>query len=85
LFDEVDADGSGAIDVEEMGVLLRKLGRQMTDAEVEAAFAEVDDDCSGEIEFFEFECDIADTDLLSLACAALDPFEQGCSFTLSRS
>jgi len=53
-FNMIDADGSGAIDVEEMQTAFQFLGVRMRAKEVEVMFAEVDDDGSGEIEFEEF-------------------------------
>lgn len=49
-----DKDGDGTITADELGVVMRSLGRNPTREELEAMIAEVDDDGSGEIEFPEF-------------------------------
>ena len=54
FFDEFDADGSGEIDSNELAELIRKLGLQRTDTEIEKMLLAVDDDGSGEINFDEF-------------------------------
>merc|ERR1712216_558349 len=53
-FDAYDEDRSGYIDVKELRELLHKLGESLTEDELEQAFKELDQDGSGEIEFFEF-------------------------------
>lgn len=53
-FDAYDEDRSGYIDVKELKGLLEKLGEELTDDELDQAFRELDQDGSGEIEFFEF-------------------------------
>merc|ERR1719282_1692851 len=53
-FDLYDEDLSGYIDGRELRGLLRKLGEELSDDELDAAFKELDQDGSGEIEFFEF-------------------------------
>jgi len=53
-FDAYDQDRSGCIDRGELKGLLEKLGEELTDEELDAAFKELDADGSGEIEFFEF-------------------------------
>merc|ERR1719152_387759 len=50
----MDLDGSGAIDGDELKMLLQTLGEKITPARVEALLAEVDLDGSGEIDFDEF-------------------------------
>ena len=45
---------SGCIDRAELKGLLEKLGEELTEEELDAAFKELDADGSGEIEFFEF-------------------------------
>merc|ERR1719449_3155 len=49
-----DKDGDGTITADELGVVMRSLGRKPTMEELKAMIAEVDDDGSGEIEFPEF-------------------------------
>jgi len=53
-FEAFDADGSGAVDSDELGGVLRGLGYTPTDDEVMAMVRRVDADGSGEIEFNEF-------------------------------
>jgi len=53
-FDNYDEDQSGYIDASELKGLLRKLGEELNDEELEEAFRDLDSDGSGEIEFFEF-------------------------------
>merc|ERR1719428_1397662 len=53
-FDAYDEDRSGYIDVKELKELLEKLGEELSEEELEQAFKELDQDGSGEIEFFEF-------------------------------
>merc|ERR1711988_2031651 len=53
-FDAYDEDRSGYIDAKELRGLLEKLGEELSDEELDAAFNELDSDQSGEIEFFEF-------------------------------
>jgi len=55
LFFELDRDGSGSIDADELGVMLRSLGQNPTDEEVQALIASVDDgDKDGQIQLREF-------------------------------
>lgn len=49
-----DKDGDGSISVDELGIVMRSLGRDMTREELLSLIAEVDEDGSGEIEFPEF-------------------------------
>lgn len=49
-----DKDGDGTITSDELGVVMRSLGRNPTKEELDAMIAEVDEDGSGEIEFPEF-------------------------------
>merc|ERR1719321_846314 len=53
-FDAYDEDRSGYIDVKELKELLEKLGEELSEEELDQAFRELDQDGSGEIEFFEF-------------------------------
>ena len=54
LFEEFDADGSGAISVDELTEIFKKLGSQKSESEIRQLVLEVDQDQSGEIEFDEF-------------------------------
>jgi hypothetical protein len=54
LFEELDEDRSGAIDVVELGVLFDKLEEEITQERLREIIAEVDDDDSGELEYPEF-------------------------------
>lgn len=54
IYRKFDADGSGGIDQNELKVLLDELKIPMTPEELEAVFAELDEDGGGEIEFEEF-------------------------------
>mmetsp|Transcript_30678 Transcript_30678/g.91050 ORF Transcript_30678/g.91050 Transcript_30678/m.91050 type:complete len:771 (-) Transcript_30678:158-2470(-) len=53
-FDQHDADLSGYIDAGELGALLTQLGEALSPEELDGAFGDLDQDGSGEIEFFEF-------------------------------
>lgn len=53
-FDAYDADQSGFIDASELAELLKKLGENLSETELQQAFRDLDADHSGEIEFFEF-------------------------------
>jgi hypothetical protein len=54
LFQEADADGSGALDREEIRALARNLGCPLNEESLNAAMAEMDEDGGGEVEFEEF-------------------------------
>lgn len=53
-FDGVDGDGNGAIDEAEFGGLLDALGVGYTDAQIHAAFTDIDADQNGTIGLEEF-------------------------------
>lgn len=53
-FDDYDADGSGEIDVHELGALIRQLGLYRTKEQLDTMVCKVDEDGSGEIDFPEF-------------------------------
>ncbi|GMH39614.1 hypothetical protein BSKO_07512 [Bryopsis sp. KO-2023] len=55
LFDEIDADGSGAIDCEELQLALEMMGIKLSMGKVSELIDSVDDDGSGELEFPEFK------------------------------
>lgn len=54
LFNEIDEDGSGNLDTDEVKILLAKFGQKLSKKKLAKAFAEMDDDGSGEIDFDEF-------------------------------
>jgi Ca2+-binding EF-hand superfamily protein len=55
VFDHFDADGSGSIDVDELGNVFASMGQDdISKEELENMIAGVDDDGSGQIEFPEF-------------------------------
>jgi len=55
LFDNIDADGNGVLDVQELELLTTKLGRSFRGRDLEASFAEMDADGDGQIDYLEFE------------------------------
>ncbi|KAJ1440295.1 hypothetical protein B484DRAFT_391337, partial [Ochromonadaceae sp. CCMP2298] len=54
LFHDIDADGSGELDVEEFGCLLQSMGIGMTPVQVLEVMSEYDVDAGGVIELGEF-------------------------------
>ena len=54
-FDLFDADGSGSIDVEEMGEAMKALGVTVTKPQIEKMMSSVDSDNSGMVSFEEFK------------------------------
>ena len=54
-FKVFDADGSGTISRDELKKLMKRLGQNLTDSELDAMMDEVDTDKSGEIDFKEFK------------------------------
>ena len=54
LFREIDADDSGFLDMEEIGVLCRRMGKDLTPEELADAMKEMDFDGSGVVEWLEF-------------------------------
>ena len=55
MFFDLDRDGSGSIDAEELGMMLRSLGQNPTDEELHALIDSVDDgDKDGQIQLREF-------------------------------
>eukprot|EP01065_Artemidia_motanka_P018082 TRINITY_DN2142_c0_g1_i1.p1 TRINITY_DN2142_c0_g1~~TRINITY_DN2142_c0_g1_i1.p1 ORF type:complete len:287 (+),score=128.49 TRINITY_DN2142_c0_g1_i1:77-862(+) len=53
-FNHFDTDGSGSIDVSELGEVFKAFGQEVSPDEIQQMLSEVDDDGSGEIEFEEF-------------------------------
>ena len=53
-FSLFDQDGSGSIEKEELGAVMRSLGQNPTEAELDDMMNEVDTDGSGEMDFKEF-------------------------------
>ena len=54
VFTMFDKDGDGTVSTKELGVVMRALGQNPTDEELWEMIKEVDQDCSGEIDFDEF-------------------------------
>ena len=55
IWKQVDADGSGALDKDEVRQVLVLMGRAEDEIDIDAAMAEMDDDRSGEVDFGEFQ------------------------------
>ena len=53
LFDEIDADGGGSLDRGEVAQMAEKMGAAMSEHELDAAMAEMDEDGSGDVSFDE--------------------------------
>lgn len=55
MFFEIDGDGSGSIDADELGVAMRRLGQHPTDQELRELIYSVDEgDMDGKLQFREF-------------------------------
>ena len=54
LFDEMDADGGGSLDMDEIRQLSISLGNRLTQSQLDAAMAEMDEDGGGAVDFHEF-------------------------------
>ena len=54
LFDSIDADGGGTLDIEEMKQLFKDLGLELTQDQEATVMSRIDTDGSGEIDFDEF-------------------------------
>ena len=54
LFNQIDSDGSGLLDLDEIAKLAALLGVKLTPEQQEAAMQEMDGDGSGEVDFDEF-------------------------------
>lgn len=55
VFDQFDADGSGAIDSSEIRKVCEALGVEVSQAEIDALIKEADDNGDGKIQFDEFK------------------------------
>lgn len=55
VFTIFDKDGDGTVSTKELGVVMRALGQNPTDIEIEEMIKEVDKDGNGEIDFDEFK------------------------------
>mmetsp|Transcript_118450 Transcript_118450/g.205743 ORF Transcript_118450/g.205743 Transcript_118450/m.205743 type:complete len:172 (-) Transcript_118450:140-655(-) len=84
-----DKDGDGTITADELGVVMRSLGRKPTMEELKAMIAEVDDDGSGQIEFPEFlslmASKLQDTDSIEEMREAFMVFDRDKSGSVSAS
>merc|ERR1719449_297795 len=84
-----DKDGDGTITADELGVVMRSLGRKPTMEELKAMIAEVDEDGSGEIEFPEFlklmASKLQDTDSIEEMREAFNVFDRDKGGTVSAS
>ena len=54
VFADIDVDNSGALDKDELDMAARKLGVALTQREIDAGFAAMDNDGNGEVDFDEF-------------------------------
>ena len=51
VFDEVDADGSGSLDRDEVGQLCKLMGKALSKKGIDKAMADIDKDASGLVSF----------------------------------
>ena len=54
LFEDMDADGGGCLDLDEIRQLAISLGNRLTPSQLVAAMREMDEDGGGEVDFHEF-------------------------------
>jgi hypothetical protein len=54
LFQEIDEDKSGTLELEELSELTKSLGQELSPRELKVAMAAMDKDSSGEVDFDEF-------------------------------
>merc|ERR1711988_783299 len=62
VFNLFDEDGSGSIDVDELGKIMQSMGLDLDDHELHLIFSQMDTDGGGEIEFREFADVMAEDD-----------------------
>jgi centrin-1 len=55
MFEEMDADGSGYLDMQEVEQLCKQLGKKLSTDELQLAMGDMDRDGNGEVSFPEFE------------------------------
>ena len=55
MLPEIDEDGSGLLDREEVAQLSERLGAPLTKVKLDAAMMDMDEDGSGEVDFDEFK------------------------------
>ena len=92
-FAKVDADGSGAIDADELSTLLRKLNKVVTRDTLLRLIAEVDEDGNHEIDFEEFlhfmdkmrQQDADDNEMIDIVQKAQNMYKQEDSHVRRRS
>jgi Ca2+-binding EF-hand superfamily protein len=54
VWDDVDEDGSGTLDQDELKSVLLRMGRKEEDLDIDEVMRQVDDDGSGDVDFREF-------------------------------
>ncbi|XP_075262615.1 neo-calmodulin-like [Convolutriloba macropyga] len=54
VFNDFDQDGSGAVSTQELKLMFRSLGQEISDQELKELVDEVDKDGNGEVDFEEF-------------------------------
>ena len=55
VFLEIDSDGSGTLERDEVAVLAQRLGHKLTDKQLTRAMSEMDSDGDGGVDFDEFK------------------------------
>jgi len=55
LFNEIDADGNGVLDIEELEMLMERIGSPLLGQDLEDCFAEMDADGDGNVNYSDFE------------------------------